>query len=462
MLASGSSALDTTGIAIAAAALGAPVDQVGPAAKLLDESNCMRRLRAALGAAIPAGAVSCVQSNGPEVMRPTSIDKEEEEEEELTEIGLDKSGKQRQCSMSDDCRPESKQNGLAGDEEEDKDELTSLPDTVCSGSAAPNQVANNNGKQTLENQKGVEMQVNETEAKDQDGHQGENEEEDEPEEESELEAANCCAATCGCYSKQFNRLDPSRRSFSSPAVNLLLFGGGNLRAIGNSQMQQVGNAAGASSISNELGSSANQINGIAQTSNYNIKQQQAREKGTGNSSNNTLTSNNKYQQTKSNSGKLSFQTKQRRRTALGLISLGSAHFRMNGSSGANCPNPHASQQPQVAANQKQATTTSTWRHWFTGASSSSSNNNAAKQELADTRKTSNGSRKFLLRSLRPRLLPGKLPSWLLERDNNRCPTAINPPYLYLCLRPEIRCPLWHQCQILLPTSWQVFKKHKVD
>lgn len=130
---------------------------------------------------------------------------------------------------------------------------------------------------------------------------------------------------------QFSRLDPSRRSFSSPTVNYL------------AQQHMLAGQSRRSGVKQATGGSAR--SGPAP-----------------------------------DGGR---KQKPRRRTALGLISLGSAHFRA-GSAPSSAGQPHA----QLASPRQSAG----WRTWFTiGGSLSNSTGQANKQ-----------ARKFLLRNLRPK------------------------------------------------------------
>lgn len=136
---------------------------------------------------------------------------------------------------------------------------------------------------------------------------------------------------------QFSRLDPNRRSFSSPAVNLLV------------QQQQQHLLAGQ------------------------CRRSCVRQIQTGSAP-------------EAGSPECGRKQKQRRRTALGLISLGSSHFRPSQLVASSCGQTVA--QHQIPAT-RQATS---WRTWFTiGGSMTSSSGQANKQP-----------RKFLLRNLKPR------------------------------------------------------------
>lgn len=228
--------------------------------------NCMRRLRAALGAAAQGGL------SGPEP----------------TESGAANQSGAASAETDEQANRESVPSSAhqTDEQEDERDELTSLPDTNSANK--PDLMADNNGKQQQQSP------------------------------ENQDDGIECCdePATCGYYSKQFNRLDPSRRSFSSPAVNLIQFGGlgGDKAEPAMVRQRDKGALKPATSYASKLASQ---------------------------------------------------QQKQRRRTALGLIS---SPFRL--STGAT-----------PAAHQKQAS--SSWRHWFSGG--------AARQE----------PRKSLLRSLRP-------------------------------------------------------------
>lgn len=342
-----------------------PEEAVGQQREPLEQSNCMRRSRAALGAA-SAGAES--DSIGPEAAL-ISLDKQEH-----SELSLDNGG---EIDIS----------RARGEHDEDKDELTSLPDAAaCGGSSL-----DNNGKQSDSERRHTEDTESADEITETIAENGENEEEERLAE----EAATCCGPSA-YYSKQFNRLDPSRRSFSSPAVNLALFGA-NLLAANNNN-------------ANNLTSGAHQISNGTTTHQITTKQVAQR-----------------APETEPSSKATGSTAKQRRRTALGLISFGSAHFRMSGTPASSS----SQQQAPVAATQKQvATTTSTWRHWFTG---------GAKQESAETgaRKVASGSRKFLRGLRQQALLSGKFTCCHFA--------AINPSEASR-----------HKCQTERPTScWPV-------
>lgn len=198
----------------------------------------------------------------------------------------------------------------AGDEEEERnDELTSLPDASYNGEPlqqaerATNEEANN----------GDEPQP--LARPPDDGQQ---------------------------YSKQFNRLDPNRRSFSTPAVNTLT---GRQPTGGQADRPPVQwpDRGGRAKLSDKRAAGA------------------------------CAPANDKL----------------RRRTALGLISFGSAHFRLPGAS------PQQQQQSGCASSTSRQ---ANWRHWLMGKSSS-----AASEAGERPRTRAAGTRKFLLRNLKPQL-----------------------------------------------------------
>lgn len=266
------------------------------------------------------------------------------------------------------CMDKIKERRCSSTKEED-DELTSLPDNAGN---SEHQLVDNN-KEADEAERGGEKEngyknenekQNEEEAKrrnKEEQHWQQNHQDDDGNSSLRKQHVEGNKEACKLsYSKQFNRLDPNRRSFSTPAVNSPLPAVNTIHQTGTKQ--SIAAATTTTTTTTSCNSSNTTKTSSVKAANKSPSQVEKRT---------TL-----------------IPSKLRRRTALGLISFGSSNYKV---AVAHQNQQNQQQQVPVSSTSGQKSSASNWRSWFSSSSSSSS---SSKNEQTQAKSSSSSSSPF--------------------------------------------------------------------